>query len=644
MKTEWHYSRLFRFIPFLLNQKKLPLHFILILLPFMPLISDSQQVIPFSSDQWQITSGQIVEHDGRQCLLGSAYLKDLEFQDGVIEVDMWFSHERSYPGIMFRIQTPGSFENLYIRPHRSKFYPDAIQYTPSINGIRGWQLYSGQGYTASYDFPFDEWVHFRLEVSGDQALLFINDSGDPALVIHHLQHGTSKGAIGLESMGNAPVFFSDFSSDYHTPALSEGPGLIHYPTGMIREWEISIPYPILGIDLEKMPEQQSLPDFRWKKIMADTSGLVDVAWYYSRTSREPECIFARTFLYTDEPKTKEFRFGYSDAIRIFLNGQLIFTGNSAYQQRDPSFLGIIGLNDGLFLPLKTGKNELLLMVAEGSGGWGFMLQDAKRIEKDDGVTEVWSTPHDFLIAESVLFDPKREVLYVSNYDQFHSGNPVPSQFISKISPDGEILELKWVNGLHNPLGMTFYNDMLYVADRKGVVMIDPGKAEIIERIDIPDALFLNDIAVDVKGSVYVSDSRKSIVWKCDNGECKEWLSAKEVTDPNVLYIHQDHLLVGCSGDQSLKSFDLGTREMTIIARLGTGFIDGIRPDLNGNLLVSHWEGRLFKVSPDGQVRKILDISGPQYNLADFEYVADRDMIYIPTFFDNRVLAYKVGLK
>jgi hypothetical protein len=40
---------------------------------------------------------------------------------------------------------------------------------------------------------------------------------------------------------------------------------------------------------------------------------------------------------------------------------------------------------------------------------------------------------------------------------------------------------------------------------------------------------------------------------------------------------------------------------------------------SSNLLVSHNEGRLFRISPDGRVATILDTTALRMNIADFAY-------------------------
>jgi len=87
--------------------------------------------------------------------------------------------------------------------------------------------------------------------------------------------------------------------------------------------------------------------------------------------------------------------------------------------------------------------------------------------------------------------------------------------------------------------------------------------------------------------------------------------------------------------------DVKTRSITAVTCLGAGVIDGIRPAGDGSYLVSHWEGRVFSVSPSGRVVELMDAAG-QFNTADFEYLTDHRLLIVPTFVDNRVVAYRLS--
>jgi len=110
--------------------------------------------------------------------------------------------------------------------------------------------------------------------------------------------------------------------------------------------------------------------------------------------------------------------------------------------------------------------------------------------------------------------------------------------------------------------------------------------------------------------------------------------------PNGIHIHNGLLLVCCNGDNSVKSVDLKTKQVKIIARLGQGILDGIKTDSSGNILVSLNAGKLSRISPAGQVQKLLDNSPLEINCADFEFVPGKNILIVPTFYDNRVIMYR----
>lgn len=75
--------------PIKLNFTKMKqLLFFSFILLFSISVYAQNESIPFNSENWQIFSGKVEEHLGRQSLSGSAMLKDVEFEDGIIEFDI----------------------------------------------------------------------------------------------------------------------------------------------------------------------------------------------------------------------------------------------------------------------------------------------------------------------------------------------------------------------------------------------------------------------------------------------------------------------------------------------------------------------------------------------------------------------------
>ena len=57
-------------------------------------------------------------------------------------------------------------------------------------------------------------------------------------------------------------------------------------------------------------------------------------------------------------------------------------GDNGYRSRDYRYLGTIGFFDSVTLPLKEGRNEVVIAVSESFGGWGLQAS----LESFEGLT------------------------------------------------------------------------------------------------------------------------------------------------------------------------------------------------------------------------------------------------------------------
>jgi len=602
-------------------------------------------VVGFESDHWDLAGARVAEHLGRQALMGSATLRDVEFSDGVIEFDVAVTGARSYPGVTFRTQPDGSWERFYIRPHRAgsvppPLYPDVLQYVPAFHRVDSWQLYNGEGCTAPATIPREQWFHVRIEVAGSQARVFVGDSTREALTIHHLAHGRRAGGIGLMGPADGSAWFSDFSWRPDTSLRLDPPPFTDAAPGILREWRVSRPFPALSLDLEKTPEQQGLGDPGWQVLTAAPDGLVDIARLHPR-SGTPDAVFARTILRAERERTFKLNLGYSDIVSVFLNGRLVFTGDSRYMGRDPSFLGIVGFFDTILLPLRKGENELLLAVAEVSGGWGFKAQDGEAVRTAPGVTHLWETPRALSLPETPAYDPRTRAIYVSNADAYNPSRDEARQFVSRLRLDGTIDSLRWVTGLRNPNGLAVQGERLWVAEPGAIVEVDIAGARIVARHDVPGARLLNGIAVGPGGEVYASDSRRGVIVRLAGGRVEDWLDGPEVQAPNGLCVRGGELLVVTMGDGRLKAVDLASRRVRALARFAAGSIDGVKVDGDGSVLVSLLDGHVYRVAPSGEVSTLIDFSAVGTPTSGFDIVPETHTLVICTWTGNRVLAYRL---
>jgi hypothetical protein len=111
---------------------------------------------------------------------------------------------------------------------------------------------------------------------------------------------------------------------------------------------------------------------------------------------------------------------------------------------------------------------------------------------------------------AALYDPEADVYLVSNTN----GAPTDGDgngFISRVSPEGSLLELKWIDGangvgLDAPKGMALSGDKLYVADINIVRSFDRKSGEPLGKVAILGAQYLEALAVGPDGTLYASDS------------------------------------------------------------------------------------------------------------------------------------------
>jgi outer membrane protein assembly factor BamB len=248
----------------------------------------------------------------------------------------------------------------------------------------------------------------------------------------------------------------------------------------------------------------------------------------------------------------------------------------------------------------------------------------------------WKTDTLLRVPESVLFDTKNNVLYVSNINGKSDGKD-GNGFISQVAPDGKIKNLEWVKGLDAPKGLGLFKNTLYVADLTRVVLIDISTGKIQQAIDIEGAQFLNDVTVDAKGNVYISDSATGKIHKLANNKAELFFESKEFGRINGLLALKDALCVADFGNGSFYNLTWD-KKLTKIGETAQG-ADGIVTTGKDEFLVSSWHGEVYTFNASGKAQKILDTKEQKISAADIEYDAKTKILYVPTFFANTVTAY-----
>ena len=352
------------------------------MLTYLLLALLAAQPIPFDASRWTLvgdraTSMMYLERPSLFIDNGVALLRDSSFGDGTIEFDVALHGHASFAGVAFRALSGDDYELIYLRPHLSR-RPDALQYTPIYNGSEAWQLYSGPGYTAEAELPLNRWLHVKLVVSGYTARLFVDGAATPQLTVTSLRRPWTRGMIGLWSfLGGA-----NFSNVIVSPADTTAPTMrpVEAPPGRhtLTKWELSPAFETAVMKDDVLPNRTAWNAYAWTAVTAENSGLVNIAEYRRRTRSSDSSlalVFARSIITAPRAERMKLVFAYSDRVHIFVNGRLLFAGDSTFQARDPSSLGVASLGpDAIYVDLRPGPNEIVLAVSEKFGGWGFAVR------------------------------------------------------------------------------------------------------------------------------------------------------------------------------------------------------------------------------------------------------------------------------
>jgi hypothetical protein len=230
----------------------------------------------------------------------------------------------------------------------------------------------------------------------------------------------------------------------------------------------------------------------------------------------------------------------------------------------------------------------------------------------------------FQSPESAVFDAVADVYLISNV----SGGPADADndgFISKVSPDGSLLELKWIDAatskttLNAPKGMALVGDTLFVADIDVVRAFDRSSGKALGDVAIPSATFLNDVA-----AVYVIDAQRSV---------KTLAQGPELGQPNGLVAEKSGVLVATVTGELYRLDREGKK--ALLGQPGLG-LDGMVQTPGGRLIVSSWESSSVLLSkappaPPGELEPfITELTSP----ADLGYDTRRRQLIVPLFKEN----------
>jgi hypothetical protein len=220
-------------------------------------------------------------------------------------------------------------------------------------------------------------------VKGGKADFYVN-GGEPQLHMPDLKTDRTEGMVGLRVSG--PVGEA-YLSNISVRPLTASDNIVgtpkapptELPEGLITSWNVSTPFAEADV-ATVLTLDDADSDLKWNKLETETNGIANLA-KLATADDNSDTVFVRLNVNADRAMMKELRFGYSDRVRIYLNGKRVYHGVAHWRARDFRFLGTVGFFDSVGLDLKRGDNEVLVAVSETFGGWAW----AGAIENQSGI-------------------------------------------------------------------------------------------------------------------------------------------------------------------------------------------------------------------------------------------------------------------
>lgn len=276
-----------------------------------------------------------------------------------------------------------------------------------------------------------------------------------------------------------------------------------------------------------------------------------------------------------------------------------------------------------------------------------LLVQATAYAQDITLEHLWETDG-LNNPESVVYDGKSRTIYVSNVNG-QASEKDGNGYISRLSPDGKVLDKEWIKGLNAPKGLALSGGKLYTADIDTLVEINIAKAAITNRYQVADAKFFNDVAAAPNGDIYVSDMSMNRIHLLHDGKFSIWLETPDLLNPNGVLVQGKNLIVGAWGVMTdgsntkipghLLKISLQDKSIQNIGDgLPVGNLDGVEPYKDNGYLVTDWmAGKLMHITTSGEVTGLLKL---EQGTADLAFIPEMDLVLLPMMNSNKLIAYK----
>lgn len=230
------------------------------------------------------------------------------------------------------------------------------------------------------------------------------------------------------------------------------------------------------------------------------------------------------------------------------------------------------------------------------------------------------TRANFEAPESFVVDPDTGSYYVSNVN----GGAVTKDgngYISKISSSGNLVIQKFIGGkkenpiLHAPKGLIVLGKQIWTTDIDSVKIFERATGKWVRTLEFQKYYprFLNDLAVDAEGKVYVSDMFGDQILKIDPAldfKVSLFKSGKELGNPAGLKFNPRTKMLMVVTYKTGKLLEIDRLGRVHVLKKGLSTLDGIDYDNAGNFYISSFDkGEIYRIPNYGRGPLSVYLSG-----------------------------------
>jgi outer membrane protein assembly factor BamB len=253
--------------------------------------------------------------------------------------------------------------------------------------------------------------------------------------------------------------------------------------------------------------------------------------------------------------------------------------------------------------------------------------------------KVWTSTEGLNVPESSCYNADDKTIYVSNIVGMHNIKDGMG-YISKLNEKGEFIEKEWVKGLNAPKGIACTKTSLYVTDIDRVIEVDLKTGKIEKTYQNRKSKSLNDVAIASDGRVYISDSGGNCIFYVAKDSLEVFMESDQLSAMNGILANDNLLYLGSKGN--FISVGQKTKAITILSE-NVGYLDGILMVDQNKFITSDFGGKAQLIEPGKGVELLINTTEMKINAADLGFIPSQKLLLVPTFYDNKVVAYKLKL-